>query len=107
MNDGYDGLQQIIDEVMGSMATESTGEFDLQRSNSSEFCHRVGLSRQRAKTIKANGFRVKPHSGLGLKLTNTVLSVHTGLTDNRCGRYYEFDLMGLRWRTWTKTRVTR
>ena len=33
MNDGYDGLQQIIDEALDSMAAEATGSFDLQTCN--------------------------------------------------------------------------
>lgn len=83
MNDGYDGLQQIIDEALESMAAEAAGDFDPQRCNLAEFCRRTGLSRQRARTIKANGFKARPHGRLGLKLANTVLSGHTGFVDDQ------------------------
>lgn len=83
MNDKYDGLQQIIDEALESMAAEAAGEFDPQRCNLAEFCRRTGLSRQRARTIKANGFKVKPHGRLGTKAARTVLTGHTGLVDDQ------------------------
>ena len=83
MNDGYDGLQHIIDEALGAMAAEAAGDFDPQGCNLAEFCRRTGLSRQRARTIKANGFKAKPHGRLGLKLANTVLSGHTGFVDDQ------------------------
>lgn len=83
MDDKYDGLQEIIDEALESMAAEATGKFDPQKCNLAEFCRRTGLSRQRARTIKANGFKVKPHGRLGLKVATTVLSGHTGFVDDQ------------------------
>lgn len=83
MNDGYDGLQRIIDEALESMAAEAAGGFDPQACNLAEFCRRTGLSRQRARTIKANGFRAKPHGRLGTKAASTVLSGHTGFVDDQ------------------------
>ena len=41
------------------MAAECAGEFDSQTCNLSEFCRRTGLARQRARAIRANGFKVK------------------------------------------------
>ena len=86
MSDRYDGLQEIIDEALDSMAAEAGDGFDPQRCNLAEFCRRTGLSRQRARTIKANGFKVKPHGRLGLKAANTVLSGHTGFVDDQLRR---------------------
>lgn len=57
MTDRNDGLQTIIDQALESMAAESGGDFDPQKCNLAEFCRRTGLSRQRARTIKENGFR--------------------------------------------------
>lgn len=63
MNNKHDGLQEIIDETLGSMAAEAVGGFDPQRCNLAEFCRRTGLSRRRAGTIKANGFKIRlPYS---------------------------------------------
>ncbi|MBQ9006610.1 MAG: hypothetical protein IJ092_09595 [Atopobiaceae bacterium] len=83
MNDEHDGLQKIIDEALGSMAAEAVGGFDPQRCNLAEFCCRTGLFRQRARTIKANGFRTKPHGSLGLKTESAVLSGYTGFVDEQ------------------------
>ncbi len=83
MSDKYDGLQQIIDEALESMAAEAVGEFDPQACNLAEFCRRTGLSRQRARTIKSNGFKAKPHGRLGLRLANTVPGGHTGFVDDQ------------------------
>lgn len=82
MDDKYDGLQKIIDEALESMAAESAGDFDPQGCNLAEFCRRTGLSRQRARTIKANGFKAKPHGRTGLRAAHTVLSGHTGTVDD-------------------------
>ena len=86
MDDKYDGLQKIIDEALDSMAAEAVGGFDPQSCNLAEFCRRTGLSRQRARTIKANGFKAKPHGRLGLKAASTVLSGHTGFVDDQLRR---------------------
>ena len=86
MSEKYDGLQEIIDEALESMAAEAVGEFDPQGCNLAEFCRRTGLSRQRARTIKSNGFKVKPHGRLGLKVATTVLSGHTGFVDDQLRR---------------------
>lgn len=83
MGDKHDGLQQIIDEALEPMAAEATGESDPQHRNLAELCRRTGLSRQRARTIKADGFKVRPHGRLGTKAARTVLSGHTGLVDDQ------------------------
>ena len=82
MDDRNDGLQRIIDEALESMAAECVGEFDPQACNHAEFCRRAGISRQRARTIKANGFKVKPHGRIGLRVAHTVLSGYTGTVDD-------------------------
>ena len=82
MDDRNDGLQKIIDEALESMAAECAGDFDPHACNLSEFCRRAGISRQRARTIKANGFKVKPHGRIGLRVAHTVLSGYTGTIDD-------------------------
>ena len=83
MSDKYDGLQEIIDGALADMAAEAGGSFDPQGCNLAEFCRKTGLSRQRARTIKANGFKAKPHGRLGTKAAKTVLSGHTGFVDDQ------------------------
>jgi transposase len=68
------------------MAAEAGGDFDAQKCNLAEFCRRTGLTRSKARTIKANGFRAMPHGRLGLKVAKTVLSGHTGFVDDQLRR---------------------
>jgi transposase len=82
MSEKHDGLQDIIDEALSSMAAECAGEFDPQTCNLSEFCRRTGLTRQRARTIRANGFKVKPHGRTGQKAAKTVPGGYTGFVDD-------------------------
>jgi hypothetical protein len=77
-----DDLQEIIDNALGEMAREAGGDFDPQRCNLAEFCRRTGLTRSKARTIKANGFKVKPHGRIGLRVAHTVLSGYTGTIDD-------------------------
>ena len=86
MSEKYDGLQEIIDEALESMAAETAGGFDPQRCNLAEFCRRTGLSRQGARTVKANGFKVRPHGRLGAKAARTVPTGHAGLVDDQLGK---------------------
>lgn len=83
MDDKCDGLQRIIDEAHEDMADEASGGFDPQSCNLAEFCRRTGLTRSKARTIKANGFRAKPHGRTGLKAASTVLTGHTGSIDDQ------------------------
>ena len=78
-----DDLQEIIDKALEEMARESAGVFDPQACNLAEFCRKTGLTRSKARTIKANGFKAKPHGRLGLKVAKTVLSGHTGFVDDQ------------------------
>ena len=86
MSEKYDGLQEIIDEALESMAAEAAGEFDPQACNLAEFCRRTGLTRSKARTIKSHGFKALPHGRLGLKAAKTVLSGHTGFVDDQLRR---------------------
>ena len=86
MSDKCDGLQEIINEALESMGAEAVGEFDPQGRNLADFCRRTGLSRQRARTIKSNGFKVKPHGQLWLKVATTVLRTTPGSWTTSSGR---------------------
>ncbi|MBS5295001.1 MAG: IS21 family transposase, partial [Collinsella sp.] len=43
------------------MAAEEGDGFDPQACNLAEFCRRTGLTRSRARTVRAHGFRALPH----------------------------------------------
>ena len=58
MNERHDDLQEIIDAALREMAAEEGDGFDPQACNLAEFCRRTGLTRSRARTVRAHGFRV-------------------------------------------------
>ena len=47
-----------------------------------EFCRRTGLTRSRARTVRAHGFRALPHGNSGRRTAPGVLAGHTGLVDD-------------------------
>lgn len=57
MNERHDDLQEIIDAALREMAAEEGDGFDPQACNLAEFCRRMGLTRSRARTVRAHGFR--------------------------------------------------
>lgn len=83
MNEGRDGLQEIIDDALEEMAAEAGEGFDPQTCNLAGFCRRTGLDRSRARTIGRHGFRVLPHGNCGRRATETVPSGYTGIVDSQ------------------------
>lgn len=77
-----DGLQQIIDETIEGMRAEAGDELDLDEINLAEFSRRTGLSRSKARTLKAKGFRVTPHGRCGMHAKATVLTGFAGVVDD-------------------------
>lgn len=86
MNERRDDLQEIIDKALEEMAAEEGEGFEPQTCNLADFCRRTGLTRSRARTIKAHGFKVLPHGNSGRKAETTVLTGHTGLVDDLLGK---------------------
>lgn len=82
MNERHDDLQEIIDAALREMAAEEGDGFDPQACNLAEFCRRTGLTRSRARTVRAHGFRVLPHGNSGRRAAPGVLAGHTGLVDD-------------------------
>ena len=82
MNERHDGLQEIIDAALREMAAEEGDGFDPQTCNLAEFCRRTGLTRSRARTVRAHGFRALPHGNSGRRTASGVLAGHTGLVDD-------------------------
>lgn len=54
MNERHDDLQEIIDAALREMAAEEGDGFDPQACNLAEFCRRTGLTRSRARTVRAH-----------------------------------------------------
>ena len=82
MNDNErNGLQEIIDNAIEAMARKAGDSFDLERINLAEFSRRTGLSRSKARTLKAKGFKVTPHGRCGMKAKTTVMSGFEGVAD--------------------------
>lgn len=73
------GLQEIIDKALDEMAREVGESFDLDHLNLAEFSRRTGLTRSRARTLKAKGFVVTPHGRCGMKAEVTVISGFEGV----------------------------
>ena len=82
MNERHDDLQEIIDAALREMAAEEGDGFDPQACNLAEFCRRTGLTRSRARTVRAHGFRALPHGNSGRRTASGVLAGHTGLVDD-------------------------
>ena len=82
MNERQDGLQEIIDAALREMAAEEGDGFDPQACKLAEFCRRTGLTRSRARTVRAHGFRALPHGNSGRRTASGVLAGHTGLVDD-------------------------
>lgn len=82
MNERHDDLQEIIDAALREMAAEEGDGFDPQSCNLAEFCRRTGLTRSRARTVRAHGFRALPHGNSGRRAASGVLAGHTGLVDD-------------------------
>ena len=82
MNERHDDLQEIIDAALREMAAEEGDGFDPQTCNLAEFCRRTGLTRSRARTVRAHGFRALPHGNSGRRTASGVLAGHTGLVDD-------------------------
>lgn len=76
------GLQEIIDKALEEMRTDNGGVLDLESLNLAEFSRRTGLSRSKARTIKAHGFKVLPHGRTGMRAKTTVLTGYTDRLDN-------------------------
>lgn len=76
------GLQDIIDKALDDMRHEHGGELDLEKINLAEFSRKTGLTRARARTVKANGFKALPHGRTGMRAETTVLSGYTDAIDD-------------------------
>lgn len=75
------GLQEIIDKAIEELAREAGDSFKLDQLNLAEFSRRTGLSRSKARSLKAKGFVVTPHGRCGIRAKSTVISGFEGVVD--------------------------
>lgn len=76
------GLQEIIDKALDEMAQNAGGSLELADVNLAEFQRITGLSRSKARTIKAHGFKAVEHGRCGRKAASTVLDGYTETIDD-------------------------
>lgn len=76
------GLQEKIDAVLDEMAREAGDGFDLEKVNLAAFAARTGLTRSKARTLKAKGFKATPHGRCGMKAEKTLLTGYAGVIDD-------------------------
>lgn len=75
-------LQLTITQALEEMKKEQGSDFSLDKVNLAELERRTGVSRKRLRTLKENGFIVKPHGNTGHKKEKTVLTGYTGVIDS-------------------------
>ena len=73
--------QEIIDKALRNMAEEFGAGFDPNKANLAEFCRLTGITRSKARKLKADGFKVKPHGNVGRKHGGGILAEHTEALD--------------------------
>ena len=75
-------LQEIIDKALAEMGFGPGGAPDPSEVNVSEFARRAGLTRSKARTVKAKGFRATGHGRCGQKARRTVMTGHEEVADD-------------------------
>lgn len=79
-------LQDAIDKALAEICTENGGILEPDDVNLAELARRAGITRSRARTIKAHGFKVLPHGRTGSKASTTVLAPYADELDDLLAR---------------------
>ena len=74
-------LQEIIDKTLEDMRREAGGRLRPDDVNLAEFARRSGLTRSKARTLKAKGFRATEHGRCGMRAATTVMTGHAEVAD--------------------------
>lgn len=90
------GLQAIIDDVLHQMKVDAGSTFNIDKINLAEFSRRSGISRAKARKLKADGFIVKPHARIGKKVKSTKIQpfealICSMLSDNKSNSQVIFE----------------
>lgn len=79
-------LQDAIDKALAEICTENGRILEPDDVNLAELARRAGITRSRARTIKAHGFKVLPHGRTGSKASTTVLAPYADELDDLLAR---------------------
>ena len=83
MNDKErNNLQEIITQSLEVIKEKMGAGYAPEKVNLAEMERLTGLSRSKLRTLKENGFVVKPHGNSGRKREVTVLTGFTGVIDD-------------------------
>lgn len=76
-----DSVPTIVAQAIDEMKSRMGNQFSLENINLAELERMTGISRQRLRTLKKNGFTSLPHGRTGLKKPTSVLSGYTATID--------------------------
>ena len=78
----HNDLQEILTQTLEDLKNELGNKFDISKVNLAELERRTGISRSRLRTLKANGFMVRPHGLTGRPSNNSkAIEGFTGVID--------------------------
>ena len=77
-----DFTKQSLAQAIEEMKSIQGKDFSIENINLAELQRRTGISRQRLRTLKANGFRSLPHGRTGKSIKGSVLDGYTAIIDN-------------------------
>ena len=75
-------LQEILTQNLNELKEEAGDNFNIDKVNLAELERRTGISRGRLRSLKANGFKVKPHGLSGRTSNNNVIQAYSGVIDD-------------------------
>ena len=69
----FAAMNPIVAKAIEQMMAEQGEEFSLEKINLAELERRTGISRQKLRSMKVNGFEDVPHAAKGRKSPATLL----------------------------------
>lgn len=77
-----DFTKQSLAQAIEEMKSIQGKDFSIDNINLAELHRKTGISRQRLRTIKANGFSSVPHGRTGQSKQSSILDGYTAIIDN-------------------------
>ena len=79
----HNDLQKILAQALNDLKNELGEKFDINKVNLAELERRTGITRGKLRSLKANGFAVKPHGLTGKPSNNSgVIKGFTGIIND-------------------------
>ena len=79
-------LQSILTQTLNELKDELGEKFNINSINLAELQRRTGISREKLRGLKTNGFIVKPHGLCGKTSNNNVIDAFSGVLDDLLSR---------------------